>query len=157
VFFIGAPSVEMNSPLVVLKGWKEIAKYLGAGVRSVQRYERAGTLPIRRPTGQSRGAVFATKSELDTWVHASSLKDAFTGKPTCAQNHDVAFGAFKTVLAEHRRLRQEMQTDKEKLGMAVELLHATLVVVQEECARKLERPSTVTFSASETITWNRGT
>jgi hypothetical protein len=33
---------------MILKGWKDIAKYLGCGVRTVQRWEKLG-LPVRRP------------------------------------------------------------------------------------------------------------
>ena len=40
---------------MILKGWKDIAKYLGTAVRTVQRWELLG-LPIRRPTpGRCRG------------------------------------------------------------------------------------------------------
>jgi len=52
-------------------GWKEIANYLGKGVRTVQRYERELGLPIHRPNGKSVGPVIATKVELDDWVKAS--------------------------------------------------------------------------------------
>jgi Tol biopolymer transport system component len=50
-----------------LESWKEIAAYLKKGVRTVQRWERAEGLPVRR-LGQDRtGLVFAYKSELDAW------------------------------------------------------------------------------------------
>ena len=39
-----------------LNGWKEIANYLGKGVRTVQRYERTLALPVRRPSGRSGGS-----------------------------------------------------------------------------------------------------
>jgi hypothetical protein len=129
----------MNTPLVVLNGWKEIAKYLGTSVRSVQRYERGGGLPVRRPSRQSRGAVLATRAELDAWVNASPLKDALSLKQTCAQNHIVAFETFKTSLAEHRRLREGMTRGKKDLQKTVELLRATLVVVHDGSAGKFER------------------
>lgn len=57
--------------LEIFSGWKEIANYLGKGVRTVQRYERELGLPIHRPSGKSAGAVIATKAELDGWVNAS--------------------------------------------------------------------------------------
>jgi hypothetical protein len=55
----------------ILTGWKQIARHLGMGVRTVQRYERTSALPIRRPTGKLNGSVIATKAELDAWVSAS--------------------------------------------------------------------------------------
>ena len=51
-----------------LSGWKEIANYLGRGVRTVQRYEREMGLPIHRPAGKSWASVVAAKTELDDWV-----------------------------------------------------------------------------------------
>ena len=53
----------------VLNSWKEIAAYLGRGVRTVQRWEQELALPVRRPRGKSRSAVIAFKSELDKWLH----------------------------------------------------------------------------------------
>jgi hypothetical protein len=61
----------------ILSGWKEIANYLGGGVRTVQRYECELGLPIRRPAGRSRGSVIATKAEIDAWISASPLREAF--------------------------------------------------------------------------------
>lgn len=55
----------------ILSGWKDIANYLGKGVRTVQRYERELRLPIRRPAGRHFGSVIATCSDLDEWVSAS--------------------------------------------------------------------------------------
>lgn len=62
----------------VLNSWKEIAAYLGRGVRTVQRWERDLALPVRRPRGKERSAVIALKADLDRWLHSvphSSLKD----------------------------------------------------------------------------------
>jgi septal ring factor EnvC (AmiA/AmiB activator) len=56
----------------LLSGWKDIAHYLGRGVRTVQRYERDLGLPVRRPVGHPSGAVVAMKSDLDSWVRSSS-------------------------------------------------------------------------------------
>lgn len=52
----------------VLSGWKQVARYSDAGVRTVQRYERESGLPIRRPAGNLRGSVFAVEAELRDWV-----------------------------------------------------------------------------------------
>ena len=52
----------------VLTGWKEIAVYLGRGVRTVQRYEQTLDMPVRRMSG----CVIAFPDELDGWFKASS-------------------------------------------------------------------------------------
>jgi hypothetical protein len=50
--------------------WKEIAAYLQAGVRTVQRWEHEEHLPVRRPTGTSAGIVSASRADLDLWLAA---------------------------------------------------------------------------------------
>ena len=58
-----------------LTSWKEIATYLGKGVRTVQRWERQLNLPVRRP-GSQRRIVVAVREELDAWVHLWRLSAA---------------------------------------------------------------------------------
>jgi len=60
----------MNSD--VLNSWKEVASYLGRGVRTVQRWEQELSLPVRRPRGKSRSAIIAFRSELDEWLQRAS-------------------------------------------------------------------------------------
>ncbi len=59
----------------ILTGWKEIANYLGRGVRTVQRYESQYGLPIRRPAGKDRSSVMASPDELDQWLNRSVLRN----------------------------------------------------------------------------------
>jgi|SRR4051794_7423232 hypothetical protein len=55
----------------VLTSWKEIASYLGKGVRTVQRWEVQLALPVHRP-GPDRHIVIAFPSELDAWAHPTT-------------------------------------------------------------------------------------
>ncbi len=52
----------------VLSSWKEIAAYLGKGVRTVQRWERELALPVRRPIAHNKRIVIAVPDELDNWL-----------------------------------------------------------------------------------------
>jgi hypothetical protein len=52
----------------ILNGWKEIAAYIGRGVRTVQRWESHVGLPVHRPQGRDRSAVVAFAEELDAWL-----------------------------------------------------------------------------------------
>lgn len=53
----------------LLTCWKDIANYLGKGVRTVQRWERDFGLPVRRPNGvHHKSAVIAHASDLDAWM-----------------------------------------------------------------------------------------
>ena len=52
-----------------LRGWKEIAAYLDASVRSVRRWEKSRGLPVHRvPGNNGRDTVFARREELDVWL-----------------------------------------------------------------------------------------
>src|SRR5262249_6089715 len=59
----------------VLNSWKEVAAYLGRGVRTVQRWEQELGLPVRRPRGKSRSAVIAFRAELDSWLHRAQRNE----------------------------------------------------------------------------------
>ena len=103
-----APSNDLKAP--VLNSWKEIAKYLGRGVRTVQRYERELQLPVRRVGGRSRKSVVALSHDLDTWLkHATmqTLQGPFPPIP----NNDHSTAAFIAQSCELRlqcaRLRAE--------------------------------------------------
>ena len=50
-----------------LDSWKEIASFLGRGIRTVQRWEREEGLPVRRLPHAQRGSVFAHANELSAW------------------------------------------------------------------------------------------
>ena len=53
-----------------LDSWKEIARYLNRDVRTVQRWEETGGLPVyRRAPERLKGSpVYAYRSELDAWL-----------------------------------------------------------------------------------------
>ena len=60
----------------ILNSWKEIANYLGRGVRTVQRWERDLGLPIHRPKGKDRSAVLAFSEELNAWLQQTPVRSA---------------------------------------------------------------------------------
>jgi hypothetical protein len=119
--------VQQNAAqIALLNGWKEIANYLGKGVRTVQRYERDLGLPIRRPAGKFNGSVVATKSELDAWIAASPLRAVFR----LQRPHDTvaALNEFRVHLQEARRLRLESSELRASLHEALELLKRTIQI-----------------------------
>ena len=70
---LGRVEGSMSTPInpnrtTVLTSWKEIARYLGKGVRTVQRWEEDFGLPIRRPHSANKKAVLARPRDLDAWV-----------------------------------------------------------------------------------------
>ena len=66
----------------VLSSWKEIASFLGKGVRTVQRWEQKHGLPVRRPQGHIR-IVLAYPEELEHWMGPIGRKHSESGA-----NHD---------------------------------------------------------------------
>lgn len=58
----------------ILNSWKEIANYLGRGVRTVQRWEAQLGLPVHRPAGKDHSAVLAFSSELDQWLDSRPVR-----------------------------------------------------------------------------------
>lgn len=61
-----------------LSGWKDIARYLGRGARTVQRWEKEHGLPVRRLAGKGgrSESVFAFAAELDEWLKSAAAIQA---------------------------------------------------------------------------------
>ena len=51
-----------------LDSWKEIAKYLGRDVTTVQRWEKREGMPVPRHLHDKRGSVYALGPELQAWL-----------------------------------------------------------------------------------------
>jgi len=90
----------MNSE--VLNSWKEIAAYLGRGVRTVQRWERELGLPVRRPRGKERSAVIALTPDLDRWLHK------------------VPQGTLTSLPSNNEQKREKLHLNTERLLMQVD-------------------------------------
>ncbi len=56
------------APASILNSWKDIAVYLGRGIRTVQRWHAELRLPIHRVWNSPRSPVFAYTTELDEWL-----------------------------------------------------------------------------------------
>lgn len=62
----------MPSDRKILKSWKEIASYLGVGIRTAQRWKHKRGLPIKQPGSARRSAVLGLPHEIDRWLLDSS-------------------------------------------------------------------------------------
>lgn len=56
----------------VLRSWKEIADYLGACVKTVQRWEQEFKFPIRRLKAGKGAMVFAFKTDVNEWLRTET-------------------------------------------------------------------------------------
>jgi hypothetical protein len=87
-----------------LSSWKEIAHYVGKGVRTVQRWEREAGLPVRRPQGEGKGKVLAFPEEIDGWMHSAFTRNG--------DGEESEISRLRTrveqLLAENRELRRNL-------------------------------------------------
>jgi hypothetical protein len=129
----------METPLF-LSGWKDIANYLGKGVRTVQRYERELGLPVRRPAGKPRGSVVVTRAEIDAWVAASPIREAFYLTRPAGSWSDPSATIRKGML-QMTRLREQMTELREELRRSIALLHASVEHLHESTANQFRNES----------------
>jgi uncharacterized membrane protein len=109
------------SKAAVLNSWKEIAAYLGRGVRTVQRYEHDLRLPVRRPRGTPRSAVIALTTDLDEWLRNTPASALSSGSAKEALPHVVS------ALHESVRDRKELWQVCHELRSANQAALSTLV------------------------------
>jgi hypothetical protein len=129
----------VTEPAHVLSGWKDIANYLGKGVRTVQRYEQELALPVRRPAGRSAGSVVATKAELDAWICASPIRETFDlTKPQAVSEYASSTAALKEGIAEMKRLRDEMLALRAELKSELYALRNSVGNLRVEIKREVE-------------------
>ncbi|HKV78783.1 MAG TPA: PAS domain-containing protein [Candidatus Sulfotelmatobacter sp.] len=72
----------------VLRSWKDIAKYVGTCVKTVQRWEHTYQFPIRRVNPHKGAVVFALQKDVDTWLLGK------TPKPGPGNNAAAIFAPF---------------------------------------------------------------
>lgn len=113
----------------VLSGWKDIASYLGRGVRTVQRYERELRLPVRRPAGKARGLVIALSHDLDAWVSQSPTKPLAVERSNSRHTSDVRSGVstMRSLCAEARKLQSAIRAQHTTLATAILQITQALV------------------------------
>jgi hypothetical protein len=132
-----------TEPAQFLSGWKEIANYLGKGVRTVQRYEMQLQLPVRRPAGRPWGSVVATRMELDAWVNASPIREVFRiPANNTPKDYTVYADEIKRGVEKMTQLRDQMLALRMEVRESVQLLRSTVCEMQGELTQYLsEDPS----------------
>ncbi len=92
---------------VVLNSWKEIASFVGRGVRTVQRWEAECGMPIHRPRGHSRSAVLAFSDELEAWLRSDRNPERPTDQKLKTQ---ISPAAHRGHLVHAAKLRERCVT-----------------------------------------------
>ncbi len=104
----------------VLTSWKEIAGYLGKGVRTVQRWEKEDGLPIRRLTGTSK--IVVKRDELDEWLNSQSAQNGG------AQRRKVESKDLLRQVSASQQLRKQHEELRASVNSAMQQL-------MDECRR----------------------
>jgi len=117
----------------LLSSWKEIANYLGKGVRTIQRYETQFGLPVRRPAGKSRSAVIATRLELDAWVAASPMQSEYRlSRVEASLQMTKEIASLRESLRATHKQREEMQALRFEMRERTAALHNAVERLRKE-------------------------
>ena len=132
---------------LVLNSWKEIADYMGRGVRTVQRYERELRLPVHRPAGKSRSAVVAFADEIDQWMRKCPLRTLTDGKAVVHAATNLR--EWQRLVSNSELLLKQADALKTQMGQLSRLMQET------ERRRKLMLNRTAPRRLSETLLKNK--
>src|SRR5215472_3876738 len=119
----------------ILNSWKEVAQYLGRGVRTVQRWEHELGLPVRRPRGKSRSPIMALREDLDLWVNNSPQAVNYHGNGIEAGSEPIetdVVGVSDTIV-ESQGLRSKTRILQKEMSQALHVLIANLTRIQGAC------------------------
>jgi len=66
-----------------LNSWKDVARFVGISVRTVQRWERHAGLPVHRPARKLRSPIVAIPEEVERWLNQerSTPNSTAAGQP----------------------------------------------------------------------------
>lgn len=125
------------SMAAVLTSWKEIASYMGKGVRTVQRWERELGLPIRRPKPKDKQIVLAFPDELDDWVRQQTLDPIAQVRHAPRGTHEETTRSVQSFLIgqhplnSHREGLQRMHALLAEMARRTHVLHAQAEVLHK--------------------------
>jgi hypothetical protein len=94
----------------ILNSWKEIASYLGRGVRTVQRWEAQLGLPVHRPAGKDHSAVLAFSSELDQWLDSRPVREPMRSDLQAGAARTSQASDMKALLSRAETILQKMDS-----------------------------------------------
>jgi hypothetical protein len=120
--------MNISEDSTVLSSWKDIARYLGKGVRTVQRWEQHLGLPVRRPIGASqKSAVLLYRGDVDAWLATRfSARALEKSEVRCNQSSRSA----RSTLTEGIRTARELRTANYAL---TEQITASIRLLTERC------------------------
>lgn len=140
---------ETTSTVMVLNSWKEIASYVGRGVRTVQRWEADLGMPVRRPRAKSRSAVIAMSDEIDQWLRSAPTTElpVMHSKATETAIFDLEQSLAENVSLRHQ-CRQLSEVNKQVLASLMVNLASMKREMEITMALRESRGSTLIHALS---------
>jgi hypothetical protein len=133
--------MNISEDSAVLSSWKDIAKYLGKGVRTVQRWERHLGLPVRRPVGASqKSAVVLYRGDVDAW-----LATRFSAR-ALPKNEMPSGQLSRITLREGIRAARELRTANHAL---TEQISACIRQLAERCDQLTAQSLLIPYQAAD--------
>ena len=118
----------------ILNSWKEVAQYLGRGVRTVQRWEHDLGLPVRRPRGTARSPVVALREELDYWlVDCPQATNRHDGNGILVDLRPSEDLPVTNIIVESQGLRSKARELREEMFGALHTLISNVERIQGNC------------------------
>jgi hypothetical protein len=116
--------MNVSEDSTVLSSWKDIARYLGKGVRTVQRWERHLGLPVRRPNGAlQKSAVVLYRGDVDAWLATRfSARSLEKNEARTAQSSRSARTTLREGIRTARALRIANQELTEQISHSIRRL-----------------------------------
>ena len=140
--------MNVSEDSTVLSSWKDIARYLGKGVRTVQRWERHLGLPVRRPIGASqKSAVMLYRGDVDEW-----LATRFSARTLLKEGEEGnRFSrSARSTLKDRIRTARELRTTNQKL---TEQIGASVRLLTERCDLLTTQSVQEPWRAGESAAW----
>jgi transcriptional regulator with XRE-family HTH domain len=108
----------------VLTSWKEVARYMGKGVRTVQRWERDFSLPVRRPSGaKNKRVILVFTADLDAWIAAQCSR---MQRDSRTDGNGLSSATLRDCIRASAELRVANRLLLNEIQIAVEALLQTL-------------------------------
>jgi hypothetical protein len=110
----------------LLTSWKEVASYLGKGVRTVQRWELRLGMPVRRPDNSKSGIIQVSREELDRWLESQWTPRSASNE---AVQKDIGLRVVSQLAAarelrnKHQQLVRELRQSLSELNAQCEALN----------------------------------
>lgn len=120
----------------ILNSWKEIAGYLGRGVRTVQRWEVQLGLPVHRPAGKDHSAVLAFSSELDEWLNSRPVRQVMHPDLQLVLNSNRELPELQAFLIKAESMLQKLDTLARRHDEMQRKLADILLSLAEESSRR---------------------